>query len=54
MITRLRIVMSEMLYLIRKYRFYIIAPTLILLALVGFFVYQVGPVIVVSFLYAGV
>lgn len=47
-------IVREMLYLIRHQRLYAMAAVLLLLALVTFLVYQVTPLTVVTFIYAGI
>jgi len=47
-------ILKEMFYLIRKHKLYFLTPIFIILALLAFFVYHVGPAAVVSFIYAGV
>jgi hypothetical protein len=46
--------LSETWYLIRKERLYALALLLVVLCLVTFLVYQVTPITVVTFIYAGV
>ncbi len=46
--------LKEVFYLVRKHKLYFLAPLLISLAILGFFVYYIGPAIVVSFIYAGI
>ena len=46
-------IVKEMGYLIRTRKLYFIAPTLIILALLAFLVYQLGPSAILTFIYAG-
>lgn len=39
--------------LVRRHRLYFLTPLLIVLALLSFLVYSVGPALVLSFIYAG-
>ena len=45
---------TEMLYLMRKERLYLLALIFLALLLVAFFVYHVTPVAIVTFVYAGI
>jgi hypothetical protein len=47
-------IFKEMFYLIKENKFYFLAPLFIVLALLAFLVYYIGPTIIVSFIYAGV
>ncbi len=47
-------ILKETLYLVKKHRLYFLAPLFIALAILSFFVYYLGPAVVVSFIYAGV
>lgn len=47
-------ILKEMFYLIRSHKLYFICPILIILALLAFLVYYIGPAVIVSFIYAGV
>lgn len=40
--------------MVKKHKFRIIAPILIILALLAFLVYYIGPAVIVSFIYAGI
>ena len=46
--------LKEMFYMIKKYKFYFFAPIFIILAILAFLVYYIGPTAIVSFIYAGV
>jgi len=50
---KLRLVLREMLHLIWKEKLLFLLPILVALALLAFFVYQLGPAVIVSFIYAG-
>lgn len=50
---QLRYITNEMLYLVKKNRFYFIAPLLLLLAILVLVVFYVGPTVVITFMYAG-
>jgi len=45
---------KEMFYLVRKYKLYFLAPLLIMLVLVAFLAFYLGPNVVISFIYAGI
>jgi hypothetical protein len=47
-------ILKEMGYMIKKDKLYFIAPMLILLALLAFFAYHIGPAVIISFMYAGI
>ena len=47
-------IIKEMLYPIRTRRIYALAFLLLVLCAVSFFVYQVTPVTIVTFIYAGI
>ncbi|MDD4939499.1 MAG: hypothetical protein PHE18_05665 [Candidatus Omnitrophica bacterium] len=47
-------ILMEMAHLIKKNKFYFIAPLLVALALLAFLVYYIGPSVIISFIYAGV
>jgi len=47
-------ILKETWYLIRKERIYFLAFLLLMLCLVSFLVYQVTPVTVITFIYAGI
>ena len=47
-------ILQEMTKMIRKHKLYFLAPTFIVLALLAFFVYYIGPAVIISFMYAGV
>lgn len=47
-------IFKELFHMIKKHKFYFFAPLFIMLAILAFFVYYIGPSIIVSFIYAGV
>lgn len=47
-------ILREMGHLIRKNKLYFLSPVLIVLALLAFLVYYIGPAAIVSFIYAGI
>ena len=51
---KVRHIVCESAYLVRRHKLYFLAPVLFILTLLAFFVYQIGPAIIVSFIYAGV
>ncbi len=46
--------LREMGVLIREYKMYFLAPLLIVLALLAFLVYSIGPTVITTFIYAGI
>lgn len=51
---RVLYILKQMLHMVRSQHIYFIAPMLVVLALLAFLVYYVGPAIIISFLYAGI
>lgn len=51
---KVKYLLGEMLYLVKKHKLYALLPLLITLALLGFLFYHAGPAVVISFIYAGV
>lgn len=47
-------IFKETFYLIKRHKMYFIAPILIVLGILAFLVYYIGPAVIVSFIYAGV
>jgi hypothetical protein len=47
-------ILKEMFYLIKSHKLYLLCPILIILAILAFLVYYIGPAVIVSFIYAGV
>ena len=54
MFTKIRYIIREMVYLICKHKYYFMAPIFIVLGLLAFLVYYIGPAAIVSFIYAGI
>lgn len=54
MLAKTGYIFKEVFFLIRKHKVYFLAPLFIVLALLAFLVYYIGPTIIVSFIYAGV
>lgn len=46
--------LKEMFYLIRKYKLYFLAPILMVLVLLSFLAFYLGPSVIISFIYAGI
>ena len=51
---KVKYIFKEMIAMIKKHKYYFIAPMLIILAFLAFLVYYIGPAVIVSFIYAGV
>ena len=51
---KVKYILKEMFAMIKKHKYYFIAPMLIILAFLAFLVYYIGPAVIVSFIYAGV
>ena len=51
---KLLYILREMIYLMHKEKLYVLAVVLFVLILVALFVYQITPVAVVTFIYAGI
>ncbi|MDP7110813.1 MAG: DUF5989 family protein [Myxococcota bacterium] len=51
---KLWLILREIVRLLARNKLYFLAPILILLALLAFLVYSLGPVAVITFLYAGI
>lgn len=47
-------ILKELFYMIRKEKLYFLMPIFIILAILTFLVFYIGPAIIVSFIYAGV
>jgi len=47
-------ILKEMFKMIRKHKLSFLAPIFIILAILAFLVYYIGPAVIVSFIYAGV
>lgn len=52
--TKIGYIMKEMLYMTRKHRLYVLLPLFMVLALAALLIYNVGPAVIISFIYAGV
>jgi len=52
--TKVGYILREMFYMVKKYKLYILAPVLVILACIAFLVYHIGPSVIISFIYAGV
>lgn len=50
----LRYLFRELFALIKAHKLYVITPLIIALALISILVYQYGPAVVISFIYAGI
>ncbi|MFH0801296.1 MAG: hypothetical protein V2A78_02780 [bacterium] len=50
---KLSMIMKEIFYLIKRHKIYFLAPIFIILAILAFFVWDVGPYVIVSLIYAG-
>lgn len=51
---RVLYIVGQMGHLIRAHKVYFIAPICIVLAILAFLVYYIGPAVIISFIYAGV
>lgn len=47
-------ILKELFYMIKKEKLYFLMPIFIILAILVFLVFYIGPAIIVSFIYAGV
>ena len=47
-------ILKEMFYLVRKYKLYFLAPIFIMLILLTFLTFYLGPSVIISFIYAGI
>ncbi len=47
-------ILKEMGYLIKRHKLAFLAPILIVLAILAFLVYYIGPAVITTFIYAGV
>lgn len=50
---KLALIVKEIFYMIRRHKIYFLAPIFIILAILAFFVWYVGPYVIVSLIYAG-
>jgi hypothetical protein len=51
---KIKYIIKEMMLMVKKHKLRLIAPILIILAVLAFLVYYIGPAVIVSFIYAGV
>ena len=51
---KIRYIIQELFYLIKKEKLFFIMPIVMALALIAFLCYHIGPAIIVSFIYAGI
>ena len=51
---QLAYLVKEILYLVRKNKFYFLAPLMLMLAVLIFLIFYVGPNVVITFIYAGI
>lgn len=51
---KIKFIFKEMWYLIKKRKLLFLSPILISLVVLAILVYQIGPAIIISFLYAGI
>ncbi len=47
-------ILKETFYMIKRHKLYFIAPIFIVLAILAFLVFYIGPTVIISFIYAGV
>ncbi len=52
--TKIGYILKEEFYMIKKHKIYFLAPILIILALLAFIVFYIGPSAIISFIYAGI
>lgn len=45
---------KEMFYLVKKYKLYFLAPVFMMLILLTFLTFYLGPSVIISFIYAGI
>lgn len=51
---KMLLLLRESVKLARKHKFYFLLPLLVLLAVLSLLAFQIGPGIVISFIYAGI
>ncbi len=51
---KIQYIFKELFYLIRRHKMYFFAPIFLVLGLLAFLVYYIGPAAIVSFIYAGI
>lgn len=54
MASKVTYILKEMGYMIRRHKFFFLAPILIMLSLLAILVYYIGPAAIVTFFYAGI
>lgn len=54
LLEKTRYIFKEIFFLIGRHKLYFIAPILMVLALLAFLVYYIGPAAIISFIYAGI
>lgn len=47
-------ILKEMFYMVRRHKLYFLMPVFIMLALLAFLVFYIGPSVIISFIYAGI
>ncbi len=50
---KLVLILREAFHLVRRHKFYFLLPIFLVLAALAFLAYEIGPAVVVSFIYAG-
>jgi hypothetical protein len=50
----LRYLFRELFALVKAHKLYVITPLVIVLALISLLIYQYGPAVIISFIYAGI
>jgi len=53
MFRKFQLIFKEIFFLIKKEKIYFLAPILLALLFIAIMVYQVGPAVIVAFIYAG-
>ncbi len=51
---KIKYILKELFFLIKKHKLFFLAPIFIILALLAFLVFYIGPSVIVTFIYAGV
>ncbi len=51
---KIRYLIKELMYMVKKEKLFFILPIFMALALIAFLSYHIGPAIIVSFIYAGI
>ncbi|MDD5730482.1 MAG: DUF5989 family protein [Candidatus Omnitrophica bacterium] len=51
---KLLYIFKELFHMIKKHKLYFFAPIFIVLAILAFLVYYIGPGVIISFIYAGI